>query len=152
MVQYTVFFSKIMSQKFIISCWNESVYYRYISFLIFTKRCTACLPVTLYPQYQRKPAIRTSSLSRTSLWKTALSTTENPNTRSFKAAKRRLLQQNLEIRQRCRRSISLDLMLLLRSSVFPNLSLTWCYTSQIYKEVIRKMCVDESLYNLLIEY
>ncbi|KAG1579184.1 hypothetical protein G6F46_011095 [Rhizopus delemar] len=47
----------------------------------------------------------------------ALSTTDEPDTRSFKAAKRRFLQQNLEIRQHfrtsnqlshCRRSISID--------------------------------------------
>ncbi|PHZ12165.1 uncharacterized protein RHIMIDRAFT_284199, partial [Rhizopus microsporus ATCC 52813] len=57
------------------------------------------------------------ALSHTSLWKTTLFTTEEPDTRSLKAAKRRFLQQNLEIRQRCRnskllsscrRSISLD--------------------------------------------
>ncbi|PHZ09512.1 uncharacterized protein RHIMIDRAFT_240634 [Rhizopus microsporus ATCC 52813] len=41
------------------------------------------------------------ALSRTSLWKTVLSTTEEPNTRSLKTAKRRFLQQNLEIRQQC---------------------------------------------------
>lgn len=28
------FFSKVMSQKFITSCWNESVYYRYSSSLV----------------------------------------------------------------------------------------------------------------------
>ncbi|KAL4215108.1 hypothetical protein AB4K20DRAFT_1872168 [Rhizopus microsporus] len=76
------FFSKVMSQKFITSCWNESVY--------------------LYPQYQRKLVMR--SLSHTSLCKTVLSTTEDPDARSFKAAKRCLLLQNLEIRQRCRNS------------------------------------------------
>ncbi|ORE13631.1 hypothetical protein BCV71DRAFT_277701 [Rhizopus microsporus] len=43
-------------------------------------------------------------------------------------------------------------MFLLRPSVPSNPTLTWCDTSQIYKEVIRKMCVDASLYNLLIEY
>ncbi|KAG1453668.1 hypothetical protein G6F46_008896 [Rhizopus delemar] len=56
-------------------------------------------------------------LSRTSLWKMALSTTDEPDTRSFKAAKRRFPQQNLEIRQQhrtskqlshYRRSISID--------------------------------------------
>ncbi|KAG1638458.1 hypothetical protein G6F44_008811 [Rhizopus delemar] len=64
-------------------------------------------------------------LSRTSLWKTALSTTDEPDTRSFKAAKRRFLQQNLEIRQQCRtskqlshccRSISIDPILWLPMS------------------------------------
>ncbi|ORE13630.1 hypothetical protein BCV71DRAFT_251714 [Rhizopus microsporus] len=44
------------------------------------------------------------SLSHTSLCKTVLSTTEDPDARSFKAAKRCLLLQNLEIRQRCRNS------------------------------------------------
>ncbi|KAG1138667.1 hypothetical protein G6F37_009849 [Rhizopus arrhizus] len=57
------------------------------------------------------------ALSRTPFRKTVLSTTDEPDTRSFKVAKRRFLQQNLEIRQRCRnskllfncrRSISLD--------------------------------------------
>ncbi|EIE75313.1 hypothetical protein G6F46_003108 [Rhizopus delemar] len=47
-------------------------------------------------------------LSRTSLWKTALSTTDEPDTRSFKAAKRRFLQQNLEICQQCRISKQLS--------------------------------------------
>ncbi|KAG1407940.1 hypothetical protein G6F60_001830 [Rhizopus arrhizus] len=65
------------------------------------------------------------ALSRTPLWKTVLSTTEEPDTRSFKTAKRRFLQQNLEIRQRCRnskllsncrRSISLDPILWLPMS------------------------------------
>ncbi|CEG78940.1 hypothetical protein RMATCC62417_13472 [Rhizopus microsporus] len=65
------------------------------------------------------------TLSRTSLWKTMLSTTEKPDTRSLRAAKRRFLQQNLEIRQRCRnskllsnchRSISLDPILWLPMS------------------------------------
>ncbi|ORE07521.1 hypothetical protein BCV72DRAFT_326374 [Rhizopus microsporus var. microsporus] len=41
------------------------------------------------------------ALSCTSLWKTVLSTTEEPNTRSLKAAKRHFLQQNLETRQQC---------------------------------------------------
>ena len=56
--------------------------------------------------------------SRTSLWKTVLSTTKEPDIRSLNAAKQRFLQQNLEIRQRyqssklisnCRRSLSLSL-------------------------------------------
>ncbi|CEJ01123.1 hypothetical protein RMCBS344292_15159 [Rhizopus microsporus] len=60
------------------------------------------------------------ALSRTSLWKTVLSTNEEPDIRSFKAAKQRFLQQNLEIRQRyqkpklisnCHRSISLWILL-----------------------------------------
>ncbi|PHZ13565.1 uncharacterized protein RHIMIDRAFT_236619 [Rhizopus microsporus ATCC 52813] len=54
-----------------------------------------------------------------------LSTTDEPDTRSPKAAKQRFLQQNLEIRQRCRnfkllsscrRSISLDPILWLPMS------------------------------------
>ncbi|KAG0968919.1 hypothetical protein G6F31_002361 [Rhizopus arrhizus] len=66
------------------------------------------------------------ALSRTPLWKTVLSTTDEPDTRSFKTAKRRFLQQNLEIRQRCRnskllsncrRSISLDHILWLSMSM-----------------------------------
>ncbi|KAL4214188.1 hypothetical protein AB4K20DRAFT_1792719 [Rhizopus microsporus] len=65
------------------------------------------------------------TLSRIPLWKSLLSTTEEPDTRSLKAAKRRFLQQNLEIRQRCRdskllsncrRSISLDPILWLPMS------------------------------------
>ncbi|ORE02478.1 hypothetical protein BCV72DRAFT_317778 [Rhizopus microsporus var. microsporus] len=44
------------------------------------------------------------ALSRTALWKTVLSNTEEHDARSLKAAKRRFLQQNLEIRQRCRNS------------------------------------------------
>ncbi|KAL4212171.1 hypothetical protein AB4K20DRAFT_1411778 [Rhizopus microsporus] len=87
------------------SCLNESAYHRHsspLSFLIFAGRCTTCLPVTLYLQYQKKPVVR--SLSRTLLWKSLLSTTEEPDTRSLKAAKRRFLQQNLEICQRCRNS------------------------------------------------
>ncbi|KAG1169845.1 hypothetical protein G6F70_008094 [Rhizopus microsporus] len=65
------------------------------------------------------------ALSRAPLWKTLLSTTKEPDIRSLKAAKRRFLQQNLEIRQRCRdskllsncrRSISLDPILWLPMS------------------------------------
>lgn len=37
------FFSKITSQKFIISCWNESVYYRYISLYLPKDALLACL-------------------------------------------------------------------------------------------------------------
>ncbi|KAG1540170.1 hypothetical protein G6F49_012192 [Rhizopus delemar] len=64
-------------------------------------------------------------LSRTPLWKMALSTTDELDTRSFKAAKRQFLQQNLEIRQQrrtskqlshCRRSISIDPILWLPMS------------------------------------
>ncbi|PHZ09908.1 uncharacterized protein RHIMIDRAFT_261234 [Rhizopus microsporus ATCC 52813] len=65
------------------------------------------------------------TLFHTTLWKTALSATEESDTRSLKSTKRRSLQQNLEIRQRCRnskllsscrRSISLDPMLWLPMS------------------------------------
>ncbi|KAL4213044.1 hypothetical protein AB4K20DRAFT_1974647 [Rhizopus microsporus] len=65
------------------------------------------------------------TLSRTPLWKSLLSTTEEPDTRSLKAAKRRFLQQNLEICQRyrnskllsnCHRSIFLDPILWLPMS------------------------------------
>ncbi|CEG82454.1 hypothetical protein RMATCC62417_16523 [Rhizopus microsporus] len=71
------------------------------------------------------PEEASGTLSRISLWKTVLSTTEEPDTRSLKAAKRCFLQQNLEIRQRCRnskllsncrRSISLDPILWLPMS------------------------------------
>ncbi|PHZ13715.1 uncharacterized protein RHIMIDRAFT_236769 [Rhizopus microsporus ATCC 52813] len=44
------------------------------------------------------------ALSHTSLWKTMLSTTEEPDTRSLKAAKWRFLQRDIEIRQRCQNS------------------------------------------------
>lgn len=57
-----------------------------------------------YIRNTRKSQWYALSLSGASLWKTVLSITEEPDIRSLKAAKQRFLQQNLEIRQRCRNS------------------------------------------------
>jgi hypothetical protein len=79
----------------------------------------------LLPYIRNSKGSQWYALSRTSLWKMVLSITEEPDTRSLKAAKQRFLQQNLEIRQRCRnskllsncrRSISLDPILWLPMS------------------------------------
>ncbi|KAG1169418.1 hypothetical protein G6F70_008418 [Rhizopus microsporus] len=91
---------------------------------LMSERVNALLACPL-PHIRNTNGSQWYTLSRTPLWKTLLSTTEEPDTCSLKAAKRRFLQQNLEIRQRCRtskllsnccRSISLDPILRLPTS------------------------------------